>query len=246
MLRWHRRLRLHTLTITTNNNLKSYMRQALQSLPHLYPIIYIMNEISKIDPHRIETGRNFSTPMAQQVLIQAGGIVFAVCERTSLKLLYGFASSTLARFLAETKKIQISDAQIIHQSIHIGCETESERILQLKVTDGSLVIVNSYDHLYLSTPYVSIRDRGKLLNPSQVWGLTANGFMSYMLLTERMVDFLECRAQDGQHGHLLKVLWREYQLATEHTEQRTVSIEGEFLDFSAREFAHGLVIFDTA
>lgn len=204
-----------------------------------------MNEI-KIDPHRLESGALLSNPRSSRLLIQAGGIAFGICQRSNMKLLYGFASSSLARFVAESKNIEAEDALIINQMTTIGPEEESETVLKIIMSDGSLLILDSYDHIYRCTPYVSCRDRGRLLSPNKVWGLPAQNYMAYMLLTERMIDFLETRANDGQHAHLLKILWREYQLATEHTEQKQqVSIEGEFLDFTAREFAHGLVIFDT-
>lgn len=204
-----------------------------------------MNEIN-INLNRLKTGKNHSAPKARRLLMQAGGIAFGILERKYMTLLYGFASASLARYIAESQQIKVEDAIVLKQRLIVGPEEEPRLALHLKLLDGCHLTLDCYDHIYHCTPYVSLRDNGRLLSPNKVWGLPAHGYMGFMLLTERMVDFLEDRAKDGQHAHLLRVLWREYEICSKRFSDRQLNIEGEFVEFTARPFAHGLIIFDTA
>ena len=71
----------------------------------------------------------------------------------------------------------------------------------------------------------------------------------FMLFTDRLIRTIEDIAEEGQHGYLVSVLWADYRLALESTgsnETDRVCVEGEFLAFSVKRFAHGLFVFDHA
>jgi hypothetical protein len=61
-----------------------------------------------------------------------------------------------------------------------------------------------------------------------------------------MIHTIEDIAEEGQHAYLVNVLWSDYRLALEATglsETERISVEGEFLAFSVKRFAHGLYVF---
>jgi len=68
-----------------------------------------------------------------------------------------------------------------------------------------------------------------------------------MVLTDRLVEALDRFAEAGQHAHLLLVLWKEYEQAVQEAEERpqALSIDGEFMSYSARPFYRHLVLFDS-
>lgn len=203
-----------------------------------------MNQVS-ISKERLKSSELISHPKSAIQLRKVGDITFALCDSRTDELMLGFSSSALVRYLGSRERLQIINVRLVSQKVIIGLEPDDYLVLSMRLKDATLITLDEQDYIYESSPFISTHERGTLISPSKMWALPPEGCYARMLLTERMVHFLENLAEEGQHAHLVSMLWKEYELARDKSEpDRRLSIEGEFMSYSVMAFAHGLVLFD--
>ena len=206
-----------------------------------------MNEF-KISLERLERSELISHPKCLVELRRASPVAFAIKTRDDGQWRFTFASAALAKFLKELKT-KITDVRLLSQTPIIADESDETKILRLRLGDARIVQLDKYDHLYVFEPSTDVDPRGKLISPVKLWGLPALSHAARMLMTERMVSLVENLAEEGQYYQLIHVLWRDFQLAVNDTDQNEndiVTVEGEFMTFSVRPFAFEMFIFDLA
>lgn len=207
-----------------------------------------MNEIN-ISLERIREGKILSSPKLDIQLIKIGSISYAVISAHDDMVFFAFSSSQLTRYLSQLKGIKIIDVKLVKQSPITGDESDETNVLHLKLSDAKIAVLNKYDHLYEMDPVILKESKSVLVSAHKQWGLPAMSIAGFMLFTDRLIRTIEDIAEEGQHGYLVSVLWSDYRLALEATgssETDRVCVEGEFLSFSVKRFAHGLYIFDHA
>jgi hypothetical protein len=207
-----------------------------------------MNEIT-LSEDRFADSTLISQPGLEIELRQIGSITFGLVTRSDGTPRFAFASAELAAYLAKRKDKRIIDVKLMQQTPIWGEEIDETKILRLKFSDARIITLDKYDHLYEFEPILSREISHALISPHKQWGLPPLSFAGLMLLTERMVSIIEDLADEGQHAYLIKILWDDYRLAIDESganEFDQINIEGEFMDFSVKRFAHGLFIFDNA
>ena len=207
-----------------------------------------MNEIN-ISLDRIRQGEILSNPKMDIQLRRIGKISFAVTSAYDGSVFLAFASSELARYLAQLGSKEILDVKLLNQTPITGDETDETKILQLKLSDGRVLVLNKYDHIYEMEPVILEKPDPILISAHKQWALPPQSIAGVMLLTERMVRTIEDIADEGQHAYLVSVLWSDYRLtleATGQSEEQRISVEGEFISYTVNRFAHGLYVFDHA
>lgn len=206
-----------------------------------------MNEIN-ISEERLKNSTLLSSPGLDNELRRLGHITFGVFTKAD-GLRFAFASSELVKYLERRKGKKITDVRLLSQTAIVGDEVDDTKVLRLKFSDARVATLDKYDHLYEYEPIIAREVSSYLISPHKQWGLPPHGIAGLMLLTERMVHTIEDLADEGQHAYLIKVLWDDYRLALEDSggdEFEQINVEGEFLSFSVKRFAHGLFIFDYA
>lgn len=204
-----------------------------------------MNEIN-ISADRLGESTFISSPLMDIGLHKIGAITYAITEKGD-GLRFAFASSELTKYLARKNDWKITDVKLLKQYPIIGYEEDETLVLRLKFSDGKIAILDKYDHLSEFVPVVLEKGESILTSAHKQWGLPAESCAGVMLLTKRMIDTIEDIADEGQHAYLISVLWKEYRLALKSSgsdEFERLSIEGEFMAFCVKRFAHGLFVFD--
>lgn len=207
-----------------------------------------MNEI-KISLERIRDGKVLSNPRLDVQLIKIGSTSYAVFSAHDNMAFFAFSSSQLTRYLAQLEGKEIIDVKLVNQTPITGDESDETRVLQLKLSNAKIAVLNKYDHLYEMDPVILKESNFLLVSAHKQWGLPAMSIAGFMLFTDRLIRTIEEIADEGQHGYLISVLWSDYRLALEATganETDRICVEGEFISFSVKRFAHGLYIFDHA
>lgn len=206
-----------------------------------------MNEIN-INEGRLDGSTLLSSPGMDIVLRKIGHISYGITEK-GYGLRFAFASAELTKYLARRKTLKIIDVKLLKQSPVVGYEEDETNILRLRFDDSKVVIIDKYDHLYEFEPVILEQGESILISAHKQWALPAQGIAGLMLLTRRMIDTIEDIADEGQHAYLINILWKEYRLAIENSgadEYERICVEGEFMSFSVKRFAHGLFVFDHA
>jgi len=201
-----------------------------------------MNEVN-VALETIRQARIISAPTANPQLRRIGEVTYAITSADESEPSYVFDSQRLSWFISEHAPV-ISGVSLVKVEHLIG-NPKFEMRLELRLNDGRTATLDQSDGLYYAEPFAHQRSGGAIISPVKHWGLPAELPFARMMLCERMVKTLEDMSQPGQRGHLLTVLWKEYQLAAEDAEdpQAKLSIEGEFMGFTAKAFGHGLVLF---
>lgn len=181
-------------------------------------------------------------------LRQVGRITFAVCYKNDNEHWHAFSSSELATVLSKRRGNKIIDVKLLQQTPVFGNEIDLTHVLRLKFADATIMTVDKYDHVYTFSPVAQKAKQLKLISPHKQWGLPPLSIAGVMLLTQRMIEAVESIADEGQHAYLIKVLWDDYKLVAKDyaDEDAPISVEGEFLSYTVKRFAHGLFIFDLA
>jgi len=206
-----------------------------------------MNEIN-ISEERLNGAKLLSLPGLDISLWKIGHITYAITEKDQ-GMRFAFASAELTKYLARQKPKRITDVKLLKQSPIIGYEEDETNVLRIKFSDAKIATLDKYDHVYEFEPIILEEGESILTSAHKQWGLPADGIAGLMLLTRRMINTIEDIADEGQHAYLINVLWKEYRLAVESSdadEFERICIEGEFIAFSVKRFAHGLFVFDYA
>lgn len=206
-----------------------------------------MNEIN-INEERLDGSTLLSSPGIDIGLRKIGHISYAITER-EYGMRFAFSSAELTKFLSRRKNRKITDVKLLKQYPIVGYDEDETNVLQLKFDNAKIVTLNKYDHVYEFEPVILETGESILVSAHKQWGLPADGIAGLMLLTRRMINTIEDIADEGQHAYLINVLWKEYRLAIEDSgtdEFERICIEGEFISFSVKRFAHGLFVFDYA
>jgi len=206
-----------------------------------------MNEIN-VSEDRISGSTFITSPMLDIALHKIGAITYGITEK-GRGLRFAFASAELTKYLTRRKTKKITDVKLLRQYPLIGYEEDETNLLWLKFDDARIATLNKYDHVYEYEPTILEQGESILLSAHKQWGLPADGIAGLMLLTRRMINTVEDIAEEGQHAYLISVLWKEYRLAVENSgadEFERICVEGEFMAFSVKRFAHGLFVFDYA
>jgi hypothetical protein len=204
-----------------------------------------MNEIN-INEGRLDGSILLSTAGMDIALRKIGHISYGVTEK-GYGLRFAFASAELTKYLARRKKRKIIDVKLLKQYPIVGYEEDETNILRLRFDDSKVALLDKYDHVYEFEPVILERGESILVSAHKQWALPANGVAGLMLLTRRMIHTIEDIADEGQHAYLINILWKEYRLAVETSradEFERICVEGEFMSFSVKRFAHGLFVFD--
>jgi hypothetical protein len=204
-----------------------------------------MNEIN-ISEDRLSESTFLTSPLLDIALHKIGAITYAITEK-NCGMRFAFSSAELTKFLTSREELKINDVKLLKQTPVIAYEEDETLILRLKLNDGTVMILNKYDHIYLYEPVVLEKGESILTSAHKQWGLPADSFAGLMLLTRRMINTIEDIADETQHGYLISVLWKEYRLAVESSradECDRLCIEGEFMAFSVKRFVGGLFVFD--
>jgi hypothetical protein len=83
--------------------------------------------------------------------------------------------------------------------------------------------------------------------PHQIWDIPRKVPYSLMLMTHRLVDRInEIGKEQQQMLQLVYMIWRDYRLEIdcELSTGEKISIDGEFLKYTAKRFSNELVLFD--
>lgn len=206
-----------------------------------------MNEIN-ISEERLKNSTLLSSPGLDIELRRIGHITFAVCDRND-GMRYAFASAELANYLGRCGTIKVTDVKLFKQTAVVGDESGDTLLLRLKLANAKIITLDNNDHIHQFEPVIARDLSSSLISPHRQWGLPPHGIAGIMLLSERLVLTIEDIADEGQHAYLIQVLWNDYQLALKvsgTSEHDRICVEGEFMTFSVKEFAHGLLIFDHA
>jgi hypothetical protein len=206
-----------------------------------------MNEIN-IDENRLSGSTFLTSPLLDIALHKIGAITYAISEK-GYGLRFAFASAELTKYFGRMDDFKITDVKLLKQHPIVGYEEDETLVLRLKLSDARIVTLDKYDHVYEYEPVILEQGESILTSAHKQWGLPADSFAGLMLLTRRMILTIEDIANEGQHAYLINVLWREYRLAVDQSgadEFERLSVEGEFMAFSVKRFAHGLFIFDHA
>ncbi|PXA04010.1 hypothetical protein DDZ13_08165 [Coraliomargarita sinensis] len=203
-----------------------------------------MNEIN-LPLHLLKNASLLSTKYADNQFFQVSSITFAIVERKSGDLLFAFASSALARYIAENDSIEVLDVFFIRNEAMISSLPWPEKTLYIQLKTQRAIVLNTYDHLYVQDPYKSLnRTQSPLISPHKMWGATPFRHFDMMLLTDRLVETIESLSDEGQQLHLVHILWQDFRLAVEPpllTER--IVITGEFMEFSVKPLRF-LFVFD--
>lgn len=206
-----------------------------------------MNEIN-INEGRLDGATRLSSIGMDIGLWKIGHISYAVTEK-GYGLRYAFASAELTKYLSRRKTTKITDVKLLKQFPVVGYEEDETHVLKLKFSDAKIATLDKYDYLYEFEPIIREQGNSILTSAHKQWGLPPNGIAGLMLLSSRMIHTIEDIADEGQHAYLINILWKEYRLAIENSgadEFERICIEGEFMAFSVKRFAHGLFVFDYA
>ena len=206
-----------------------------------------MNEIN-INEGCLDGSTLISAPGIDIGLWKIGHISFAITEK-GYGMRFAFASAELTKYLARREQYKITDVKLLKQYPIVGYEDDETNILRLKFDDAKVALLDKYDHIYEFEPIILERGESILTSAHKQWGLPAQGIAGLMLLTSRMIHTIEDIADEGQHAYLICILWKEYRLAVENSgadEFERICVEGEFMSFSVKRFAHGLFVFDYA
>lgn len=206
-----------------------------------------MNEIN-INEGRLDGSTLLSTAGTDIALRKIGHISYGITEK-GYGLRFAFASAELTKYLARRKSQKIKDVKLLKQYPIVGYDEDETNVLRLKFDDAKVALLDKYDHIYEFEPVILEQGESILTSAHKQWALPANGIAGLMLLTRRMIHTIEDIADEGQHAYLVNILWKEYRLAIETSgadEYERICVEGEFLSFSVKRFAHGLFVFDHA
>jgi len=204
-----------------------------------------MNEIN-IDEGRLESSTLLSIPGIDIALWRIGHITYGITEK-GYGLRFAFSSSELTKYLSRRKNHKITDVKLLKQYPLVGYEEDETNILWLKFDNAKVTFLDKYDHIYEFEPVIMERGESILTSAHKQWGLPADGIAGLMLLSSRMIHTIEDIADEGQHAYLISIIWKEYRLAVENAgadEFERICVEGEFMSFSVKRFAHGLFVFD--
>ena len=193
----------------------------------------------------VQASALLSSPDVALQLRKVGRATFALCWQEGQTLAFAFSSSALVHFLDQSLVAEINDVSLIRCETFAGCPSERSLVLQLRLSSGALVTLNQADELYIAEPYVACEQVGTLTSPNQRWGLFGVDYLGRMLLTERMVTYVE-GVGDEHLSHLLYTLWRDFELQVKCSATRLgrITVEGELMVFSVRPFCDGQFIFD--
>ena len=206
-----------------------------------------MNEIN-ISEERLKGSTLLSVPGLDIGLWKIGHITYAITEEGQ-GMRFAFASAELTKYLARQRPKRITDVRLLKQSPIIGYDEDVTNVLRIKFSDAKIATLDKYDHLYEFEPIILEQGESILTSAHKQWGLPADGIAGLMLLSSRMIHTIEDIADEGQHAYLINILWKEYRLAVESNgadEFERICVEGEFMAFSVKRFAHGLFVFDYA
>jgi len=206
-----------------------------------------MNEIN-ITEERLKGSTLLSNPGADIGLWKIGHITYALTEK-GYGMRFAFTSAELPKYLARNKKSKITEVKLFKQTPVVAYEEDETHVLKLRFSDAKIATIDKYDHVYEFKPIILEKGESILTSAHKQWGLPADGIAGLMLLTRRMINTIEDIADEGQHAYLIQILWKEYRLAIECSgadEFERISVEGEFMSFSVKRFAHGLFVFDYA
>ena len=203
-----------------------------------------MNEI-KIPQELVDGSRLISAPTARLELRTIGKAIFALCHQKDQTIAFAFLSSSLLHFLENSNSAEIFDVSLNLSKTLAGPPPDRALILRLRMSNGNLITLNQADELYVAEPYVACDNSSSVYSPSRIWGLTGPGYLEKMLLTERMIAFLEDMGQEHLQ-HLLHTLWKDFELHLQCSKSchNRATISGEVMAFSVTPFANGLFIFD--
>jgi hypothetical protein len=203
-----------------------------------------MNEIN-ISQDLVDGSTLLSAPGASLELRKIGKAIFALCHPQDQSIVLGFLSSSLIHFLEHSNTAEMLDASLSLSRTMAGFPTERSLILRLKLSNGSLIILNNADELYVAEPYIACENSGSVYSPNRKWGLTEPLFINKMLLTERMISCLEDMGVEHL-PHLLFTLWKDFEMHVKCSKpcRTRITIAGEFMAYSVTPFADGLFVFD--
>lgn len=202
-----------------------------------------MNEIN-ISQELIEDSILLTHPDVALQLRKVGRAIFVLCKNEDQALVFAFLSSALTHYFEQSASVDILEISLSVSRTMAGSPIERSLILRIKLRNGSLLLLNQTDDLYVAQPYIGCEPSGSLISPSRKWGIHDRGYLEQMLLTERLVECLE--AFGGEARHLLFTIWKDFELHVRCSKpcRGRITIAGELMAFSVRPFCDGQFIFD--
>lgn len=142
---------------------------------------------------------------------------------------------------------EIHDVFMVEQQVILGGNAQTVSEIHLILADKTLIILTDHDRLYIAKEQkTKIRELSSLYSPYKMWGIEPKAPYAFMLLTDRLVDYIDDISEEGQQQQLVYVIWRDYDLAQRKGSdpENKLVIDGEFTRFTAKKFNKVLVVFD--
>lgn len=179
-------------------------------------------------------------------LMRISPMTFILYDQKNRTPMIAFESPALAYF-GDQNHEDIHEVIMVDQHVTLGGNAQTISEVHLILADKKLVILTEHDRLYIATEQkTKISELTSLFSPYKMWGIELKAPYAFMLLSERLVDYIDDISEEGQQQQLVYVIWRDYELERRkdpESDARLV-IEGEFTRFSAKPFNTVLVVFD--
>ena len=204
-----------------------------------------MREI-KLDPQDPSRFRCHTTKSASVHLYEAAPKQYALVEPDGMNVLYAFKSKALDCFLEKNTE-PITEAALYESNCRFGRNRRMIVELRLTLSDGYIFTITDWEKVYRTQEIKQGSRHAKTLySPYSAWSIPPDEPYVYMLLTGRLIDHLDSIATDGQHRHLLNVMWYEHRNAWEQLDEpKPLNVECEFMQFKATPLNRHLIAFDT-
>ncbi|CAA6679296.1 MULTISPECIES: hypothetical protein [unclassified Lentimonas] len=183
---------------------------------------------------------------ARTQLMRIPPMTFILYDQKAKKPLIAFESPSLAYFHDHNNE-DIHEVFMVTQHVTHDCIARTLSEVHLTLADQTLVILTEFDRLFIAREQrTKVHELSSLNSPYKMWGIEPKAPYAFMLLTERLVDYIDDISEEGQQQQLVYVIWRDYELERRkdpESDARLV-IDGEFIRFSAKRFNTVLVVFD--
>lgn len=179
-------------------------------------------------------------------LMRISPMTFILYDQKNRTPMIAFESPALAYFDDQNHE-DIHEVFMVDQHVTLGGNAQTIPEVHLILADKKLVILTEHDRLYIATEQkTKISDLSSLFSPYKMWGIEPKAPYAFMLLTERLVDYIDDISEEGQQQQLVYVIWRDYELERrkDPESEAKLLIAGEFTSFSAKPFNKFLVVFD--
>jgi len=198
---------------------------------------------TKLTPIKAAKIKVLTMPTSFLKLNKCANDEFAITT-SGYRVLDAFESRSLSELFVREGRKKLRCIRLNQKSTQYGSGAKFLTEIYLQFRDGRKFILDERDRLF---ELKEITQTEKLYSPCGVWGLIPKEPIVHVLLSAKMVDFIESIASEDQLEHVIRTFWHDWLLTKikPSNPKQPIKIRGEFGVFKATKINSKMVKFDT-